>query len=215
MSTYSTNIPGAPGYEQANLLARRAYDNAMARHAQRRSQSLLHYGYTKDASGNLSVDPNNEYGAYQQMLKGEDSQSHTLDRAQRASGWGAEGGYLGAQRDELQHRQGGEQADLGERFSHELAGISQDEEDTAFGRDQALWQNEQEATQNAIEHGNFNPANYEGIDVPYGDEQAPPAGGRGGRGGGKGHLKDMPNIHQVNKQRLLQRAIRARRGRRR
>ena len=213
MSTYETNIPGAPGYEQANLLARRAYDNAMARLQQRRSQSMLHYGYTRDAQGNLGVDPNNEYGAYQQMLRGENQQSHRLDRAQRASGWGG-GGYLGAQMDELQHQQGGEQAQLGEAFTNELAGISQQEQEAAYGRDQALFQNEQEATQRAIANDQFNPANYDGIDVPYGEEQAP-APPAGQRAGGHGHLRDMPNIHQRNKTRLLRRAASRRGGRRR
>jgi len=209
LSTYETNIPGAPGYEGANLLARRAYENAMTRLQQRRSQSLLHYGYTRDAQGNLSVDPNNEYGAYQQLLRGESGQSHQLDRAQRASGWGG-GGYLGAQRDELQHRQGGEQADLGTGLQNELSDIANQEQDAAYNRDAALYTNEQEAAQRAIDQGNFNPADYSGIDVPYGDQTPPPAAQPKAKG--KGHLRD---IHRDGRMQLLRRAAARQRGRRR
>lgn len=214
MATYSTNIPGAPGYEQANLLARRAYDNAMSRLQQRRSQSLLHYGYTRDASGKLNVDPNNEYGAYQQMLRGEDQQSHALDRAQRASGWGG-GGYLGQQAEDLQHAQGGDQAQLGQSFADELSGIANDEQDAAFQRDQALYQNEQEAAQRAIDQGNFNPADYSNLDVPdYGEPpkgELPPIGGRGGKGPRpklpprKRPPRNKQGVHQRGKARLMQR----------
>lgn len=204
MSTYSTNIPGAPGYEQANLLARRAYENAMNRLSQRRSRSLQSYGYTRDDAGNLSVDPNNEYGQYQQMLRGENQQSHGLERAQHASGWGSGSGYFGAQRDELQHAQGGEQARLGTSLADELAGISQDETDAAYTRDQNLYGNMQDATREAINQGNFNPADYGGIDVPYGDQPDQPAPPRG-RGGG--------NVHRQGRERLLRHAVR--RGRRR
>lgn len=218
MSTYATNIPGAPGYEQSNLLARRAYENAMSRYAQRRSQSLLHYGYTRDASGKLGVDPNNEYGAYQQMLRGEDQQSHSLDRAQRASGWGG-GGYLGAQQDELQHAQGAEQANLGTSLTNELADIGQGEQDAAYNRDQSLYGNELDAARQALEQGNFNPADYSGLDIPYGDAgpdaPAPPRERQG-----HGHLKDVRGggVHQRGKQQIIRRTLvqRARaRGRRR
>lgn len=213
MSNYQTPIPGAPGYEQANLLARRAYDNAMGRYQQRRSQSLLHYGYTKDASGNLGVDPNNEYGAYQQMLRGEDQQSHRLDRAQRASGWGGGSGYLGAQTEDLQHQQGGEQAQLGTAFTNELSDIGQGETDAAFTRDQSLYQNELDAARNAIDKGNFNPADYSGLDDPgYGAEQpASPAKG-------KGKAPPKQNVHRQGKQRLIRHQLAQRtraRGRRR
>jgi hypothetical protein len=185
----------------------------MGRLQNRRSQSMLRYGYTRDAQGNLGVDPNNEYGQYQQMLRGEDQQSHQLARAQRASGWGAEGGgYLGAQQDELQHRQGGEQAQLGQAFSGELADISQQEQDAAYGRDAALYTNDQQAAERAIDQGNFNPADYSGIDVPYGDETAPKTAPAPK---GRGHLLPMPNIHQRNRARLVRRAAARQRGRRR
>lgn len=209
MSTYATPIPGAPGYAQANLLARRAYDNAMARLAHRRSQSLLRAGYVRDAQGNLSVDPNNEYGGYQQMLRGQSAASHALDRRQQASGWDADSGYLGAQREDLQYGQGGQQAKFGSDLASEMFDIAQGEQDAAYGRDQALWQNEEAATQRAIENEQFNPANYDGIDVPYGDAEGPRDTGR------LRPVRPRPNVHQRNRARLIRRAAARRAGRRR
>ena len=149
----------------------------MSRYSQQRSQSLLRHGYTRDAQGHLSVDPNNEYGGYQQMLRTESGQTKHLERAQHASGWGEGSGYLGAQTDELQHAQGGEQAAFGQDFENELAGINQGEQDAGYTRDQALYQAQLEAAQSAINDGNFNPADFGGIDVPYGDQSNPGAGG--------------------------------------
>ena len=213
MSAYQTPIPGAPQYEQANLLARRAYENATNRLQQRRSQSLLHYGYTQGADGSFGVDPNNEYGQYQQMLRGQDQSSHRLERAQHASGWGG-GGYLGQQTDELQHQQGGEQAALGEAATGEFNDIANQEKDAAYTRDQALVQNEQDAAQRAIDQGNFNPADYTGTEADYG-QQEPAAPPKGGKGGGKGHLQQRANLHQQAKARLLREAAKRTRGRRR
>lgn len=205
MSTYQTPIPGAPGYGQANLLARRAYENAMSRFAQRRAQRLLHYGYTRDAQGNLSVDPNNEYGQYQQMLRGQDVSSRRLDRYQRASGWGEGSGYLGAAREDLQREQGGQGAALGQALAGELADISQGEQGAEYERDRALYQNELEAARDAINQGNFNPANYGDLDVPYGEQEPAP----------RPRPRPRPTVHQRGRARLVQSAARRVRGRRR
>jgi hypothetical protein len=176
LSTYGTEIPGAPGYEQANLLAKRAYDNAMSRYQQQRSSTLTKYGYNRDASGNLSVDPNNEYGGYQQMLRGEASQGEGLQRAQAHSGWDTGSGYLGQQREDLSHAQGGEQAALGTALTGELTGIDQGEQDAAFNRDSALYQNQLQAARDAAAANQFNPADYSGVDAPgYGEIPNPPA----------------------------------------
>lgn len=212
MATYAAPIPGAAGYEQANLLARRAYENAMTRLQQQRSQTMLKAGYRRDAQGKLSVDPNNEYGGYQQMLRGESAQTHGLERAQHASGWGEGSGYLGAQADELQHAQGGEQAAFGQDFENTLAQLGQGETDAAFTRDQSLYQNELDAAREAIDKGNFNPADYSGLDVPdYGAPPAPVPKAPARR------AKPVParrNVHQRGRAKLIQHAKRSR-GRRR
>lgn len=168
MSTYESQIPGASGYAGASLLAQRAYENAMARYSQQRSKSLLHYGYKKGADGTYGVDANNEYGAFQQMLKGESAQTHGLERAQHASGWGEGSGYLGAARDQLGYAQGGEQAQLGQSFQDEMSQIAQGEADAGYNRDEALYQAQEQAAQDAINQQNFNPGDYGGLDSEVG-----------------------------------------------
>jgi len=171
LSTYSTNIPGASGYAQANLLAQTAYDNAMARYKQQRSNTLLSYGYRQNAAGGYEVDPNNEYGQYQQMLKGDANQSEALDRNQAASGWGGGSGYIGAQQEDLSYARGAGRADLGQRLTGTLADIAGGEQSAAYDRDANLYQNELEAAQRAIDAGQFNPGDYTGLD----DSPAAPA----------------------------------------
>jgi hypothetical protein len=213
LSTYDTPIPGGSGYEQANLLARRAYENAMTRLSQMRSQRLLRAGYVRDAQGNLSVDPNNEYGDYQQMLRNESGQTHHLERAQLASGWGGSSGVLVSQRDELQHAQGGEQAAFGQALTGDLADIASQEENAAMGRDQALYQNELDAARNAIDQGNYNPADYNNLDVPpYGD-QSDPTNGAGPAPPPPPRSRPRQDVHRRGKAQLVRHA--ARRGRRR
>ena len=170
MSTYSTEAPGALGSAQADLLAKRAYDSAMNRYQLQRGNTLSKYGYTRDAGGNIGVDPNNEYGQYQTTLKGEAGQNEALQRRQAASGWDSGSGYLGAQQDELQHAQGAEQANLGKAATAELTSVDQGEQDAAFTRDQALYQNQLDAANAAANANQFNPADYTGIDQPgYGE----------------------------------------------
>lgn len=159
ISTYATPIPGLAGYAGAAALANQAYNNAMARYNQQRSDTLLKYGYTQDAGGHLSVDPNNQYGSYQQMLRSEAGQTQGLERAQAASGWGGSSGFLGAQRENLRYAQGGEQANLGQSLTSALTGISQGEQDAAYNKNAALYQAQETATQNAINNQQFNPGN--------------------------------------------------------
>jgi hypothetical protein len=183
----------------------------MARYSQQRSKSLLHYGYKRGADGSYAVDPNNEYGAFQQMLKGESAQTHSLERAQHASGWGESSGFLGQARDELGYAQGGEQAQLGQGFQDELSQIDQGEADAAYNKDQALYSAQEQAAQDAINQQNFNPGDYGGLDQQVGypagtDQSVVPPKRRGAQ-------------HRQQKARLVQRQAarraRARAGRRR
>ena len=174
MSTYQTPVPGLAGYAGAAALANKAYTNAMARYQQQRSDTLLKYGYTQGPDGSISVDPNNQYGSYQQMLRGEAGQNESLARAQAGSGWDSSSGVLGAQRDALRFTQGGEQAQLGQGLTSTLTGISQGEQDAAYNKDAALYQAQETATQNAIAQNQFNPGNPSTDQTP-GDPYATPA----------------------------------------
>ena len=210
MSTYQSSIPGASGYAGAALLAQKAYDQAKARYAQQRSQTLLNYGFRQGPNGQYSVDPANEYGRYQQMLRGENQQVEGLGRAQAASGWGGSSGYLAAGADELAHAQGGEQLALGQGLQGELSNIAQGEQDAAYNKDAALWQAEQDAADRAINAGQFNPGDYSGLsgDVPY--KQAAPKKAVPKK-------KATPAVHAKGKAKIMKRkAVKAKaKGRRR
>lgn len=206
MSTYSTPIPGLAGYAGAAELANKAYNNAMARYQQQRSDTLLKYGYKQDASGGLSVDANNEYGGYQQMLRNESGQTHGVERAQAASGWGTDSGYLGAQRENLSYAQGAEQGQLGQELAGNLSGINQGEQQAAFDKNAALYQAEETATQNALAQQQFNPANAPSTVDPN-DPYAPvkkavaAANGKvkwGGKTMGRDQLKSWLKAHGGN-----------------
>lgn len=178
MATYTTPVPGASGYAGAAALAQQAYTNAMARYNQQRADTLLKYGYKKDAAGHLQVDANNEYGQYQQMLRNEDRQVEGLGRAQAASGWGGSSGYLGRAAEDLSYAQGGEQAALGQGLQGDLTGISQGEQDAAYQRNAALYQAQEAAAQAAIQQRAFDPADYSNLPTspndPYAGKTAVP-----------------------------------------
>jgi len=71
----TTNIPGYAQYGTAGLLAKTAYDNTLARINRTRQQSMHQYGYLGDVNPdngtiqNLRVDPNNQFGDFQSMLR--------------------------------------------------------------------------------------------------------------------------------------------------
>jgi hypothetical protein len=197
MSTYQTPVPGAGGYAGAAALAEQAYQNAKSRYAQQRTQTLQKYGYTQGADGRLGVDPNNEYGAYQQMLRGEAGQVSGLERAQAGSGWGSSSGYLAQQRDNLNYAQGGEQSALGQDLSGQLSDITQGETDAGYQRDNALWQAQHQAAMDAIQQQQWNPADYTGI----GADPAAPAPGLPAKPAPLRTVK--PAVHAANKQKLL------------
>jgi hypothetical protein len=177
LSTYQTPVPGGSGYAGAALLAQKAYDNAMARYKQQRGNTLLSFGYQQKEDGSYGVDPNNEYGRYQQMLKGEANQSEGLERHQAASGWGTSSGYLGRQREDLSYAQGGEQAALGTDLTGQLADITSGEQQAAYDKDAALYQAEQAAAEQAIANQQFNPGDYTGLDDNPADPASPAAPG--------------------------------------
>ena len=195
MSTYTTNIPGAPGYAAASALAAKAYANAMGRYQQQRSQTLLKAGYEKRADGSYGVSANNEYGGYQQMLKGEAGQAEGLQRAQAGSGWGDSSGYLGKQRDDLSYAQGGEQAAFGQDLESQLSAITSGEQGAAYDQDAALYQAQQTAAENALAGQQFNPTDYSNLQQPdYGSQtpvKAPPK------------KTAKPSTHAAGKKRII------------
>jgi hypothetical protein len=160
-------------YGQAAALADTAYKNALAKIASNRSSLLRSYGYTQGAGGALSVDPNNPYGKFQQMLGSQSTATHHAEDLHRAAGFTS--GYGNAAFDQLRQAQGAEAADLGTGLTGALSDLKDQEQQAAFSRDSALYDAEQQAAQQAIQNQEFNPANVSGIDVPYGQDTSLPS----------------------------------------
>ena len=175
MSTYATPVPGVAGYAGADALATKAYNNAMARYNQQRTNTLLKYGVNKGTDGSYQLDPNNEYGSFHQMFQNQAAQDEAQQRQQAASGWGGDSGYLANARDKLSYQRGGEQAAMGQALQGDIFNIDQGIQDAAYQRDAALYEATQAAAQDAINKQNFNPGDYSQVDqgVDYGQQPAP------------------------------------------
>ena len=186
---YDTNIPGAPGYMQAELMAKTAYQNALTRINSRRQDTLRQYGYqaqidpTTGVLGSMSVDPNNPYGGFQQLLKtgAEGANAAVDDAVGRHLG---HGGLAAQGLSRSKYDFGQASSDLGQRLTGTLAGLQDDQSSAAYQRDQALYQAQLDALRQAILDGMFNPADFSGIDW----------GGDGGGDGGGGADPGMDPI---------------------
>jgi hypothetical protein len=172
--TYDTNIPGSPGYLQAQLIAKKAYQEALARINAQRTGTLRQYGYLGDidpTTGTLRhvrVDPHNLYGQYQQMLgsqAGEDQAA--LDEA---AARGLHGGLARQMVSRLHREHGGQSAALGQNLTGTLADFQDQQNQAAQVRDSALYEAELQAARDAIAAQQFNPADVSGVPMPaYGD----------------------------------------------
>lgn len=165
MSTYDTQIPGASQYAGAALLAKRAYDNAVASVTQRRQGTLTQYGYkgTVGANGqltNFAVDPYNPYGQFQQLRRGNAQASSDLFSADAERGIGTSGGLALQDQENLRYGEHAADAALGQGLSNDLSGYQGELNQAAYSRDAALYEAELAAAQAAIANGDFNPAAY-------------------------------------------------------
>lgn len=162
MSTYATPIPGGSGYAGAALNATTAYNNALARINEKRSGTMRQYGYLADinpqtgVTQNMRVDPNNQYGNLQQMLRsqGQGAQEAEYTNQER----GVRGGLANKLFSRLKYDWGGQSAQLGQSLTGTLGGYQDEQNQAAYERDRALWEAEQAAALEAIMNGWFNPA---------------------------------------------------------
>src|SRR5581483_7794411 len=168
-------IPLASGdYASAAATANEAYQNALASINSQRQQALQSFGYTgtiDPSTGqltNMQVDSHNPYGQFQQMLGqgAADQQAVLANSASRGLGsvLGARGGGLAAQ--DLSNAKtafGGNSAALGENLTGTLSDLTDQQTQAHDAMNNALWQAELAAAQNAIQSQAFDPANFSGI----------------------------------------------------
>ena len=157
MSTYDTAIPNTPQYLQAQAMAKKAYEMAVAHIAQQRSSTLRGAGYLDKGNDNqLTVDPNNLFGGIQSMLR-QQANENTATRYDYA-GRGLQGGIRNAAGTALQLQHGGESAAFGTSLARALGGYATQGEDAKQQYDSALWTAQQAALQDALMNQMFNQA---------------------------------------------------------
>ena len=95
-------LPFVGPYGQAQAAAELAYQRAQAALAAQRGSMLQSYGYTPNANGGMSVDVNNPYGQYQQMLsqnqmEAQAGQQGMMNRGFRGPGFAGQAEYAAQQ----------------------------------------------------------------------------------------------------------------------
>ena len=95
-------LPFVGPYGQAQAAAELAYQRAQASLAAQRGSLLQSYGYTPNANGGMSVDVNNPYGQYQQMLsqnqmEAQAGQQGMMNRGFRGPGFAGQAEYAAQQ----------------------------------------------------------------------------------------------------------------------
>lgn len=156
----------------AQNAAQTAYSNAMNKINMQRGGLLNQYGYRMGAGGALEVDPNNQFGKFQQMMRTEAGANDQARFAQRASGFGGSSGYLQHALSLLGQRNAAEHGQLGLGLQTGLNDLTGQELDAKDNFNNALANAQLAQTQAAIQQGAFNPADLSGIDVPYPSEPA-------------------------------------------
>lgn len=175
MSTYTTPVPGGAGYAQASLLAKNAWDVARTRIQQQRGNLLRQYGYNQGADGSLSVDANNPYGKYQQMLHGQATESDQAGNQARGAGWGGSSGMIGRVLENLRYNQGGQQADLGMALQGGMSDLAGQDQSAETDYNNALYEAELQAARDAVDKGNYSPGDYSDLPPePYPSTAKPP-----------------------------------------
>lgn len=158
---YSTPIPGVTNYLGADLLAKRAYENALARLTYQRSGLLRSAGYlgnidsSTGAIKNLRVDPRNPYGGYQQMLRSANQQDQAAQYGLQDRG--IRGGLANQTRTELQYQHGAQATQFGTNLQNSIADLQFQQQDAGNTYASAMWQAQQAALQAALAANAFNP----------------------------------------------------------
>jgi len=141
-----------------------------------RGTLLNQYGYTQGTDGSVSVDPANQFGKFQQMMRSEAGANDQARFAQRASGFGGSSGYLQHAMALLGQKNAAEHGQLGSDLQsslNDLTGQGLDAQDTL---NNSLANAQLTQAQLAIQNQQFNPADLSGVNVPYPSSPASPTG---------------------------------------
>lgn len=164
---YSTPIPGATGLGMYEAQAKAAYQAALARVSGGRNELLRNAGFEGEygADGGftgMKVSATNRFGGYQQMLAGhagEDEAMADVARSRGLSG-GLANQFLSRGRDV----HAGQTADFAGRMTSGLGDLAQQQQGAADEYFSGGWRQALAAAQSAISDGEFNPADFSGLD---------------------------------------------------
>jgi hypothetical protein len=178
MALIDAPIPGGSGYANAALLAKTAYQKALVRNNQKTLGAVRTFGYDADVNQNtgmltnMRVNANNPAGVYQNMLRGHAQEDQAV--RENAVGRGVFGGLAEQGRSNSRWGFAQDRAQLGSAVTGVFDQYGQEMQDAGFQRDQALYQAEWQATQDARKNELFNTADFSGAQYPdYGSPDAP------------------------------------------
>lgn len=167
---YDAPIPGAAAQGQAELAAKTAYQQALAKLNGNRMNTLRQFGYTANidpTSGTitgLTVDPHNPYGTYQQTLR---SAAQAGDAARDdAISRGISGGLARQAEDQAHYDFGAATGQLATDLQGQLVDFQGQQDDAKSAMDSALYEAQLTGARDAIDQGNFDPADYSQIQDP-------------------------------------------------
>jgi hypothetical protein len=157
-------------YGQAALAAKTAYANALARLNQRRSSLLRSSGFAGDIDPetgvvrNMRVDGSSKYGAFQLLNRDQAGRAEQVRWLGIERGLGSGGGLAAQMRNNARFDFGREDSDFAQNLTESLASLQDEQTSAAYARDRALYMAELEAARLAIQGGDFNPADFSGLD---------------------------------------------------
>lgn len=175
--------------------AQDAYKRALIRFNAQRGGLLRQYGYAGDIDPttgmvkNLRVDAGNSYGLLQQLLHNQALEDTSAENA--AQERGLVGGLAHQAEGELRYQHHGQSSDLANTLLGNLGDLNSQQLDAKHTLDMALYQLQHQAAQEAINNGEFNPADL--TDLTDGS-----GGGGGASGGGsKSKAKAMSMVGSI------------------
>jgi hypothetical protein len=148
------------------LLGKTAYNNTLARINRQRGTTLQQYGYLGDVNkdtgvlSNVRVDPHNQYGDFQSMLRNQAGLAQQAEWANQDRG--LRGGMANKALSDLRYGFGQQSAQLGQNFANQFTDLQDQQTQAKYEYDKALYEQQLEDTHAAIAAGAFNPGGDSG-----------------------------------------------------
>jgi hypothetical protein len=175
----ATDIPGASVYAQAVNLAKQRYQTRLADLNKQRQSTMRTAGFQGDIDPetglvkNMRTDPYNQYGQYQQLNRAQALQGQEVE-GQNISRRLGRGGLAAQNLADARYTWGQQDASFGSNLADMLSGFDRTQADEKYNYDQAMWQAQQLAAQEAISAGDYGaPDGGYDYNYPSGNPTAP------------------------------------------